>query len=134
MPSKSKVLAIMLCFIGVTAMSMFQLPMYMSVYSPAPAVLYGGESVYVTGYVYYFNETTLIETPAVGVEVRIFATDELFDEYVFTDEEGFFYSNERYEAGQVLKLTIGEAKFYPFIDYYVDDTVFLGAFGILALS
>jgi len=124
----------MLCFIGITAVSMFQLPMQMSYYSPAPAAMYGGELVYVTGYVYYFNETTFEETPAVDVEVRIFATDELFDEYVFTDEDGFFYSNERYEAGQVLKLTIGEAKFYPFIDYYVEDTVFLGAFGIFALS
>ena len=123
-------LALMLCFIGITAVSMFQLPMEMSYYSPAPAAMYGGDLVYVTGYVYYFNETTFVETPAVDVEVRIFATDELFDEYVFTDEDGFFYSNERYEAGQVLKLTIEEAKFYPFIDYYVEDTVFLGAFGI----
>lgn len=124
----------MLCFIGITAVSMFQLPMQMSYYSPAPAAMYGGELVYVTGYVYYFNETIFEETPAVDVEVRIFATDELFHEYVFTDEDGFFYSNERYEAGQVLKLTIGETNFYPFIDYYVDDTVFLGAFGIQALS
>jgi len=113
---------------------MFQLPMQMSYYSPAPAAMHGGELVYVTGYVYYFNETTFVETPAVDVEVRIFATDELFDEYVFTDEEGFFYSNERYEAGQVLKLTIRETNFYPFIGYYVDDTVFLGAFGIKPLS
>lgn len=131
MPSKSKVLALMLCFIGITAVSMFQLPMQMSYYSPAPAAMYGGDLVYVEGYVYYLDETDLsLKIPAREVEVRIFATDELFDEYIFTDGEGFFYSLERYEAGQVLTLTIEEKRFYPFIDYGESGTVFIGEFEI----
>ncbi len=116
----------MLLAIVITVSPLFYAPVMYSEYSPAPALLIGGYSsynVHVEGFVYWSNYT-----PAAGVEVRIFATDELTSETVLTDVDGQFYGEQRYEAGQVLVLTIIGQRFRVFIPYFAGGTVSLGDF------
>ena len=84
-----------------------------------------GTDIHVTGFVYWSNGT-----PAEGVEVRIFATDELTSEIVLTHMDGQFRSNQTYEAGQVLVLTVMAQRFRVFIPYFAGGTVSLGDFFI----
>ncbi|TET12633.1 MAG: hypothetical protein E3J82_04155 [Candidatus Thorarchaeota archaeon] len=105
---------------------LFYAPVMYGEYSPAPALLFGGYSGYnvrVEGFVYWSNYT-----PAAGVEVRIFATDELTSETVLSDVDGQFYGEQRYESGQVLVLTIIGQRFRVFIPYFARGLVSLGDF------
>lgn len=118
----------MLLAIVLTVSPLFYAPVMYSEYSPAPALLIGGYSGYnahVEGFVYWSNYT-----PASEVEVRIFATDELTSETILTDVDGRFYGEQRYEAGQVLVLTIIGQRFRVFIPYFAGGTVSLGDFFI----
>ena len=115
----------------VTVGGLFFVPIYTGTYSAAPALfLSGGESTGIYGFVYQepFNETTGEWTPAAGISVRIFATDELFSETVLTDHEGEFRSHSDYRSGQVLTLTIEGQRFRAFIPYFARGFVYLGEF------
>lgn len=116
----------MLLAIVMTVSPLFYAPVMYGEYSPAPALLFGGYSGYnvrVEGFVYWSNYT-----PAAGVEVRIFATDELTSETVLSDVDGQFYGEQRYESGQVLVLTIIGQRFRVFIPYFARGLVSLGDF------
>jgi hypothetical protein len=113
----------MLLAIVMTVSPLFYAPVMHDEYSAAPALLMGGDNIYVKGFVYWSNYT-----PAKGVEVRIFATDELTSETVLTYVGGQFYSGQSYEAGQVLVLTIMGQRFRAFIPYFARGAVSLGDF------
>jgi hypothetical protein len=115
----------MLLAIVMTVSPLFYAPVMHDEYSAAPALFMGGADIHVTGFVYWSNYT-----PAEGVEVRIFATDELTSETVLTYVDGQFYSGQRYEAGQVLVLTIIGQRFRVFIPYFAKGMVSLGDFFI----
>lgn len=99
------------------------------VYSPLPALMQEGAQIHVYGDVWYFNET--IEYPAFNVSVRIFATDELKSEVVFTDADGYFLSILTYEAGQILTITIRDYRYETFIGYNELSDFYLGRFYIV---
>ena len=113
----------MLLAIVLTVSPLFYSPLLLGEYSAAPATFLHGADIRVTGFVYWSNYT-----PAEGVEVRIFATDELTSEIVLTYADGQFYSEQRYEAGQVLVLTIMSQRFRVFITYDARGTVEIGDF------
>jgi hypothetical protein len=115
----------MLLAIVITVSPLFYAPVVYDVYSSAPALVIRGYNVRVEGFVYWSNYT-----PASEVEVRIFATDELTSEIILTDVDGWFYSEQRYEAGQVLVLTITGQRFRVFIPYFARGLVSLGDFFI----
>ena len=98
-------------------------------YSPMPEAIDDlinpdRDPVQVSGRVVY----DVNETPVVGLEVRLFAADELTVEYVTTDFEGYFYSSNYYETGQIIKVTYGEYLYLPNIPYNQDEIYFLGTF------
>ena len=110
---------------------MFITPLSTGEYAVAPALLIPGSRVTVRGNVYQWhivNETSGYWEPAGGINVRIFATDELVSEIVTTNDEGRFYGNRTYESGQVLTLTIKEHRFRAFIPYFARERVNLGDF------
>lgn len=113
----------MLLAIVLTVSPLFYAPVMDDTYCAAPALVIRGYNVHVEGFVYRSNCT-----PAAGVEVRIFATDELTSETVLTDVDGRFYGEQRYEAGQVLVLTIMGQRFRVFIPYFARGAVSLGDF------
>ncbi len=107
------------------------MPLYSGTYSAAPALLMSGrDPTGVYGFVYQepFNETTGEWTSASGVNVRIFATDELVSEIVVTDSEGRFRGQRTYRPGQVVTLTIEGQRFRAFIPYFARGSVNLGDF------
>lgn len=121
----------MLLVILSTFSMMFLTPLSTGSYAAAPALLIPGRGVGVKGNVYSWhivNETSGYWDPASGINVRIFATDELVSEIVTTNEEGTFYGNRTYESGQVLTLTIDEHRFRAFIPYFARGMVDLGDF------
>lgn len=107
---------------------MFTAPVYLSEYSPVPALILRGEPAYVRGHVHRWNETSGEWIPASNVSVRIFATDELISEVVTTNEEGIFWAEQSYRSGQVLTLTIEGQRFRAFIPYFPRGIVELGDF------
>ena len=109
-------------------------PLSMNVYSPLPAMMSPwSDRVQVYGNVVYENMT-----PAVGVEVRIFGTDDLQTEIVHTDSDGYFISSFRYDTGQVITIAIDGLRTKidnqePFIDYNAredEGPFYLGTFVI----
>ena len=115
----------MLLAIVLTVSPLFYSPLLLGEYSAAPAIVMHGADIHVTGFVYWSNYT-----PASEVEVRIFATDELTSETVLTGVNGRFHSEQAYEAGQVLVLTIIGQRFRVFIPYFARGGVSLGDFFI----
>ncbi|MHA2378753.1 MAG: hypothetical protein ACXADS_05720 [Candidatus Thorarchaeota archaeon] len=114
-----------------TSGSMFTAPVLFSEYSPAPALILRGQPAYVRGQVYRWNASNEASgewIPAVGIDVRIFATDELISEVVTTDDEGTFWAEQSYRSGQVLTLTIEGQRFRAFIPYFPRGIVELGDF------
>ena len=110
---------------------MFLTPLSTGTYAAAPALLIPSSGVTVRGNVYQWhivNETSGYWEPASGINVRIFATDELESEIVITNERGTFYGNRTYESGQVLTLTIENQRFRAFIPYFARGMVSLGDF------
>jgi hypothetical protein len=131
LPRRGIALLLIFLIIVVTSGSMFTAPVFLSEYSPPAAIVLRGESAYVRGHVYHWNATNGTSgewIPAVGVDVRIFATDELISEIVTTNELGIFWANQSYRSGQVLTLTIEGQRFRAFIPYFPRGTVELGEF------
>lgn len=121
----------MLLVILSTFSVMFLTPLSTGTYAAAPALLIPSSGVTVRGNVYQWhivNETSGYWEPASGINVRIFATDELESEIVITNERGTFYGNRTYESGQVLTLTIENQRFRAFIPYFARGMVSLGDF------
>lgn len=114
--------------VGLVGIPMMFGPMQMGLYSALPAALYGGAPVKVSGNLEYANGT-----PVVGAEIRIFATDELIEEFMITDENGYFESIWYYESGQIITVEYNGIRIYPrmvptaapapfaFIEYDVQD-------------
>lgn len=126
------VAVVMLLTVG----GLFQGSLQSGSYSPAPAMIWQGENIIVYGRLMYDNNT-----PAVGIEVRMFAVDELFDVYDITDGNGYFGSVETFEAGQFIKVEVDGERLFPteqeedyqqdsFIQYdqRASDEFFLGTY------
>jgi len=75
------------------------------------------------GDVWYENMTSVA-----GVEVRLFATDELFADYVYTDLFGEFHSEAMFDTGQLVKITIMEEVFVRQIPITDEESFYLGLF------
>jgi hypothetical protein len=122
---------LMLLVILSTFSVMFYSPVSTGTYAAAPALLIPSSGVAVRGNVYQWhivNETSGYWDSAGGINVRIFATDELVSEIVATNVRGTFYGNRTYESGQVLTLTIKDQRFRAFIPYFARGMVSLGDF------
>jgi len=104
------------------------IPLSMDFYSP-PAAIYMEDRaavVRVFGDVFYVNGT-----PADGIAVRLFATDQLIENNLFTDSDGFFISTEYFEAGQILTIVMDNdysKRFSVFVGYTTVDDFYLGMF------
>ena len=111
-------LLLLLAIVG----AMYVSPLMMNTYSPLPALMSPwSDRVHVYGQVVYENQT-----PAVGVDVKMFATDELITDIVYTDSDGYFISSVLFDTGQVITVTIngervrvGNAE--PFVDYNAQE-------------
>jgi len=88
------------------------------------------ETVLITGQVLRFNTTTFKYDPLINTQVRFWATDELFEDLVTTDDAGYFKSNKYFQVGQLITLTIFDLRFTRFISYYAEiefqvDTIYM---------
>jgi hypothetical protein len=84
-------------------------PFSIGEYAPMPAYLSPFDTeVFVYGQVTFANGTY-----AIGIEVRLFATDQLIEDIVFTDHMGFFISSVKFKTGQIISVTIGNEMIYP---------------------
>lgn len=122
----------MLLVIGVAFyIGAIQLPLSMNVYSPPAAYLSPSRSEgRVYGRVLYLNDT-----PAVGIEIRLFATDQLIEDRVTTDYDGYFMSNVFFDAGQIITVSfvgLELQRFQEFVPYDMQDDFefFIGLFVI----
>lgn len=111
---------------------LYYTPLTMNVYSPLPAMMSPfSDRVNVEGRIMYINKT-----PVIGVEVTLFATDELVLDSVFTDDYGNFISAIKFDTGQIITVTIDGQRLRigydePFIDYDATDSMgpfWLGTF------
>lgn len=107
------------------------IPFSLDVYSPPAAFMSPSRA---TGRVYgravYENGTA-----AKDIRVRLFATDQLIEDIVFTDEEGYFMSDEEFCDGQIITIAFGEEyrayqSFIPY-DMEYDFTYDMGTFVVL---
>lgn len=79
------------------------------------------EYVRVYGYVFRFNETSEQDDPVKNLRVRIWATDELFEDIVQTDDNGRYESVAVFRVGQLVTLLIEEVRYIRFISYHAED-------------
>jgi hypothetical protein len=111
-----------------------ELPLSVGYYSPPAAFMAPIQErgrVYVTGRIVHQNESL-----AVNVTIRLFATDELIEDFVVTDDQGEFISNVRFEAGQIITVRYEGRLLTPsqhqqnFIQYDAPDreTVWIGTY------
>jgi len=87
---------------------MFYEPVYLNQYSPLPSMVWQGDTVIVTGQIIYENGT-----PVSDIEVVLYGVDELLKDKVMTDSDGLFRSNIRFEAGQIITVTVQDMMLYP---------------------
>lgn len=82
------------------------------------------EYVKVYGYVFWFNETSGQDMPVNNFKVRIWATDELFDDVVWTDNNGRYESTVVFRVGQLVTLLVegSDVRHIRFISYHAVDT------------
>lgn len=107
----------------------FEAPMQLSYYSPIVemAPRWGEMSVPVYGRVMtQGGNDTLI--PLASIIVRLFGTDDFLEDVVFTDAEGYFYSEIDFKNGQIIKVSVGGKNFQRFIDYDASELYDLGVF------
>jgi hypothetical protein len=111
----------MLVLIGMTFyVGGVQIPLSFNFYSP-PAVFMAPmmSEGRVFGRIVYENGT-----PAADITVRIFATDQLIEDYVTTDHDGYFISTKWFEAGQIVRVEFEGVELEPyqdFMDYRLDQ-------------
>jgi hypothetical protein len=67
-----------------------------------------------------------------GVEVHILGTDQLLEETTITDVNGWFSSENLYEAGQMIRIEAEGHVFSMFVSYVLEsgETWSLGTFDI----
>jgi len=114
--------------------ALYYAPLAMNVYSPLPAMMSPNQArVQVEG--------RIVDTeglPVGGVEVTLFATDDLMTDVVYTNDNGHFLSNLRFNAGQVITVSVNntllrEGGTMPFVKYDVQEDwgpIWLGTFVI----
>lgn len=115
-----KMLFLMLITVG----AFYYVPLVMNIYSPLPAMMAPwSDQVFVEGRIMYANET-----PAVGIEVTVFGTDELKTDVVMTDHGGHFISSVTFDTGQVITVSVNGTRLWggpgvpaPFVDYDARD-------------
>lgn len=79
------------------------------------------EYVIVYGYVFEFNETSEQDDPVKNLGVRIWATDELFEVIIQTDDNGRYESVAVFRVGQLVTLLIEGIRYIRFISYHAAD-------------
>lgn len=97
----------------------FIAPMSFGEYAAPAAWIHQGEQVILYGDVLFLNMS-----PAAGITLRLFATDELVGEHVTTDDLGRFVTSNTYEAGQYFNLWYEESRVRLF-DTTAPDLVFV---------
>lgn len=78
----------------------YQYPMSVGEYAPPAAYFHQGDMVHLEGRLVYANGS-----PAANITVGIYATDELRGEECVTVWNGRFVTYERYEAGQMIRVS-----------------------------
>jgi len=91
---------------------MYQGPLSANQYSAAPGMFAAKSSVHVSGSLIWGNGTN-----AALIPVRLFATDQLLEDNMTTDEHGHFLSTRQFLTGQILTLTTHGQRFTAFIPY-----------------
>jgi hypothetical protein len=105
-------------------------PLSVNEYSP-PAAYFGrapDNKIHVYGDVLYENNSA-----AAGIEVRLFATDELIEDYVITDINGRFFSSVAFNSGQLITVSYNGVRLSErglFIDYNASPNIdyYMGTF------
>lgn len=112
----------MLGLLALVSGVMYYTPMAMNVYSPLPAMMSPNQArVHVEGRI-----VDIEGLPVGGVEVTLFATDELVTDVVYTNDDGHFLSNLRFDVGQVITVSVNgtllrEGGAMPFVEYDVQE-------------
>lgn len=124
--SRLSVFLIMILIVGFSFNQLSLMSVTQDTYAPGAIRPQEGDnlilSVFVCGYVYRMNKTTEIGERAVDLKVRIYATDEQFDNIVYTDELGRYNSTKKFQVGQLVTLLIEGVRYIRFISYYAEDT------------
>lgn len=120
---------------------MFFIPIQMGTYSPFSSFIYDimpspaptKPQCYVSGDVLLSNGTK-----AINIQIKLYGTDDMREEFVVTDENGYFISNLRYSTGQVIAVSYNNKILIPrfgelfdsFITYDAVDNsiIYLGEF------
>lgn len=117
----------MILIIGISFNQLSLMSFSQDVYAPgAPVLMEGGresvEYVIVYGYVFRFNTTLGYDMPVVDVKVRLWATDELFEDVVWTDNDGRYESTVVFRVGQLVSVLVEGTRYVRFISYHAVDT------------
>jgi len=108
MPDRGTSSMLMFVLLILFSAYMFYEPVYLNQYSPLPSMVWQGDTVIVTGQIIYENGT-----PVSDIEVVLYGVDELLKDKVMTDSDGLFRSNIRFEAGQIITVTVQDMMLYP---------------------
>lgn len=126
--SRLLVFLVMILIIGVSFNQLSFMSVTQDAYAPGVAIPMGGresvEYVIIYGYVFWHNETSGQDRPIKGFKVRIWATDELFDDVVWTDNSGRYESAVVFKVGQLVTLMVegSSIRHIRFISYHAVDT------------
>jgi len=126
--SRILVFLVMILIVGVSFNQLSFMSFAQDAYAPGVAApMEGHESVkyvIVYGYVLWFNETSGQDMPIKGFKVRIWATDELFADIVWTDNDGRYESFAVFRVGQLVTLLVegSDIRHIRFISYHAVDT------------
>jgi hypothetical protein len=91
----------------------------MNFYSPPAAMAPRSAEARVYGRIVYENGTG-----AAYIEVRLFATDQLIEDHVVTDDQGYFLSSKMFRVGQYISVLVEGVELYRdavFVPYDVMD-------------
>jgi len=123
--SRISVFFIMILIVGISFSQLSFMSVTQDTYAPGVISPHEGDlplCVLVCGYVYRMNKTTELGEPVVDLKVRIYATDEQFDDIVYTDELGRYESTKKFQVGQLVTLLIEGTRYIRFISYYAENT------------
>lgn len=120
--SRISVLLVMILIVGVSFDQLALMSVTQDAYAPGAIIPMEGresiEYVIVYGRVFYFNETLGYDLPVVNIRVRLWATDELFEDIIWADNDGKYESIAVFRVGQLITLMIEGIRYIRFISYH----------------